>query len=151
MVIMEELDPSWVSLEGLKGQARTMARQAALETLQRAHRLHVPGLTGGCVHGDVRDPNVMVAMPAAGSGPGAGGSGGTDAGVAGPVAVKFVDFDWAGEHGVGRYPLLMSRRVGWAPGAGDNQIMLQEHDTQLLASGGGAQGPGYEYYSWQGD
>jgi hypothetical protein len=42
----------------------------------------------------------------------------------------------------GRYPLFMSTRVRWPEGAGDNEIMLQEHDCQLLEA---EPGEGYEF------
>ena len=64
----------------------------------------------------------------------------------GDILVKFVDFDWAGEHGVSRYPLFMSCQVNWAEGAGDQKVMMRQHDIELLRSGG--KRLPFEYYSW---
>ena len=161
MIIMEELDKEWVTLEKVMGQqAQARAREAALRALSEAHRLRVPGLANGVVHGDARDPNVMIKFPSPGEGkvlPGRGSGEdppggkvlpGRDSGEDPPggILVKFVDFDWAGEHGVSRYPLFMSCQVNWAEGAGDQKVMMRQNDIELLQSGG--RPLPLEFYSW---
>jgi hypothetical protein len=48
--------------------------------------------------------------------------------------IKLVDFDWSGRHGIDRYPYSMSQSIPW-PGTADVGLpVLQEHDTQLMAS-----------------
>jgi serine/threonine protein kinase len=47
--------------------------------------------------------------------------------------VKFVDFDWAGNEGVSRYPLLLSQQIQWPDGVGDGlTVMKKEHDLDML-------------------
>ena len=138
MAIMEELDESWVQLEKLDDQEQPLARQAALIALNQAHSLRVNGFTNGSVHGDARDPNVMVRRPLSSS---------SSLVEVGSKNIKFVDFDWAGEHGVSQYPMLMSRRVNWAPGAEDQGVMMQDHDVHLLTAGPHLSM--FENYSWE--
>ncbi|KAG2125667.1 hypothetical protein DEU56DRAFT_565712 [Suillus clintonianus] len=69
----------------------------------------------GYVHGDIRDTNVMVKRDRS---PG----------------FKLVDFDWSGKIGEIRYPMNVYRggRL-WRPdGADDGQLILAEHDIQML-------------------
>jgi Ser/Thr protein kinase RdoA (MazF antagonist) len=146
MVIMEELDEGWVTLEKVLGQqAQARAREAALRALSVAHQLEVPGLTNGAVHGDARDPNVMIKFLSSDGGSVLSERGAVEDPL-GDILVKFVDFDWAGEHGVSRYPLFMSCQVNWAEGAGDQKVMMRQHDIELLRSGG--KRLPFEYYSW---
>ena len=61
----------------------------------------------------------------------------------------FVDFDWAGFNGVSRYPLHMNHaHISWPDGAADNQLMLQQHDRELLRS---LQVPPAVPYTWRAD
>ena len=98
------------------------------------------------MHGDARDPNDMVnaslltaqqqaAADLADGGkeaePAASSSGVTGGEVA--SAIKFVDFDMAGEEGVAVHPMFMNPAVAWPSGATDNQAMLQGHDRELLS------------------
>jgi hypothetical protein len=47
--------------------------------------------------------------------------------------VKFVDFDWAGEDGASRYPLLMSHRIQWSGGVGEGLVLMKkQHDLDML-------------------
>ena len=62
------------------------------------------------------------------------------------IMVKFVDFDWAGEHGVSRYPLFMSCQVDWAEGAGDQKVMMRQQDIEHLRSGD--KPLPFQYYLW---
>ena len=62
------------------------------------------------------------------------------------LSIRFIDFDWAGQDGVDRYPLLMSTFIPWPEGAGDQLLMRQSHDVALLRTGGA--GSGRSYYSW---
>ncbi|KAG1860902.1 hypothetical protein F4604DRAFT_1957637 [Suillus subluteus] len=69
----------------------------------------------GYVHGDIRDTNVMVKKDHS---PG----------------FKLVDFDWSGKIGEIRYPINVYRgKRLWRPaGAEDGQLILAEHDIQML-------------------
>ncbi|KAG2125665.1 hypothetical protein DEU56DRAFT_715527, partial [Suillus clintonianus] len=69
----------------------------------------------GYVHGDIRDMNVMVKRDRS-------------------TGFKLVDFDWSGKIGEIRYPMNVYRggRL-WRPdGADDGQLILAEHDVQML-------------------
>lgn len=67
------------------------------------------------VHGDIRNTNVMVKKDCS---PG----------------FKLVDFDWSGIIGEIRYPINVYRgKRLWRPaGAEDGQLILAEHDIQML-------------------
>ena len=75
--------------------------QAAVQALAAA----------GFVHGDLREPNVLV----------------TGAGEESDVSV--IDFGWAGTAGVARYPHFMSRNVLWPEGAADGEPITAAHDS----------------------
>ena len=92
-------------------------RPAAVHALRRAHRLLVAQNQYG-VHGDARDVNVFVRLTAGGN-----------------VDVRFVDFDWAGLSGVVRHPPFMNHAaVNWPAGALDGQLILPQHDVELLSN-----------------
>ena len=164
MVIMEELSEEWLTLEKVTDpQAKARARAAALRALSTVHGLAVPGMLNGSVHGDARDPNVMVRFdeddggitteggaPGQSSGATGGGIGGLPTSAGGSILVKFVDFDWSGEHGQSRYPLFMSRRVKWARGVEDQGVMMQQHDVDFLASYK-EELPSFLAYTWKRD
>lgn len=134
MVVMENLVSPWRMLSNAPEDWKENARQSALAALQLAHSSDVfgPGLKS--VHGDARDSNIMV-LPVEGQ--------------PSKCHVHFIDFDWSGQEGVARYPLLMSTKIPWAQNAGDQQVMRQEHDVFLLTNGGrSALTPNY---SWRKD
>ena len=151
MVIMQQLGAGWQLLSSLAtGESKKEARRAALCALQQAHTLEVFGPScPRSVHGDARDTNVMVATTSSvaagdslGSQPGASSSN--------KFSVRFVDFDWAGQDGVDRYPLLMSTYIPWPEGAGDQLLMRQCHDVALLSIGG-AGSKRNPLYLWRGE
>ncbi|KAF8191638.1 hypothetical protein K438DRAFT_2018362 [Mycena galopus ATCC 62051] len=43
-----------------------------------------------------------------------------------------IDFDWAAQDGVGRYPATISMSAGWAPGVSSYGLMYKAHDLYLL-------------------
>ena len=141
MVIMQQLGEGWQLLSSLDaGESKEEARRAAMCALQRAHTLDVFGpFFPRSVHGDARDSNVMVASTSSSS-TAAGASSSSE------LSIRFIDFDWAGQDGVDRYPLLMSTFIPWPEGAGDQLLMRQSHDVALLRTGGA--GSGRSYYSW---
>lgn len=120
LIIMEGLDLQlWQplsQLETVQHMSAGAARTAALAALSTAHTLEVWGSgQPRSVHGDVRGANVLVNTCTM------------------PPQVLFVDFDWAGQEGVDRYPLNMSLSVVWPAGAVPNAVMQQQHDTELLS------------------
>jgi serine/threonine protein kinase len=69
----------------------------------------------GFVHGDIRDTNIMVRKD-------------------GKAGFMLVDFDWAGEIGVVRYPMNVNRGPDlWRPeGALDGELITADDDMQML-------------------
>ncbi len=127
MVEMELLDrKQWVPLYDLRGRDERNARAAALAALEHAYKAGKKRF----VHGDARAANCMVRSTGAGSS-GSGGSG---------WEVRFVDFEFAGEEGKGRYPVPLNPAVPWAEGAGFGQLLQHSHDTHLL---GKREGPSH--------
>ena len=74
----------------------------ASKLMDAVHSLHAAGF----VHGDLREPNVLVS---------AGGE------------VSLIDFSWAGRPGSARYPHFML-----PDGASDGQAITLEHDHWQL-------------------
>jgi len=150
MVVMEQLAGSWVPLADLPPPQQAAARQAAVQALEAAHRVPIPGYTRGGVHGDARGINIMV-CPATSRQPAEAtpAAGGSSSGQAAQWHVKFIDFDWAGEHGVTTYPAFMSHVIPWAEGAGDLRVMRQEHDVHLLQQP--LRAPAMMFYNWRQD
>ncbi|TFK87573.1 hypothetical protein K466DRAFT_490601, partial [Polyporus arcularius HHB13444] len=72
------------------------------------------------VHGDVRLGNVVVAKPT--------GAENDDVG----KRVRIVDFDWAGEEGIARYPLYLSKTIFWPAGVADYALIRAEHDDEMV-------------------
>ena len=67
------------------------------------------------VHGDIREGNVLL------RGDGSDGR------------VCVLDFDWAGRVGEARYPTFMNHAdVNWPAGASDGELILPEHDMQMM-------------------
>jgi hypothetical protein len=68
------------------------------------------------VFGDLRTPNIMVVPSGSGRCRG-----------------MLIDFDWVGEHGVGRYPASLDDGLEWAsPGIQRYGIMEKAHDIAML-------------------
>nr|VWP00791.1 Phosphate:H symporter (Phosphate:H symporter, variant) [Ganoderma boninense] len=74
------------------------------------------------VHGDVRLPNIVVAVDA--------NANADDVGQ--PVRAMLVDFDWAGAEGVAQYPLHLSPNAGWVEGVGDYGLIRAAHDRAMV-------------------
>ena len=67
--------------------------------------------TEDLVHGDLRSPNILVTKEG---------------------RVRVVDFDWAGTHGVDKYPIAVNPEETWAQGVQAAQVMLKEHDQFMV-------------------
>ena len=48
------------------------------------------------------------------------------------MKVKLVDFDWAGEEGQAKYPLLISSSVKWPDGVKPLNVIERAHDMEML-------------------
>jgi hypothetical protein len=132
LVAMEFLGPDWVPLWQLSKQPwlgsssysdadKEQCLQAVKGALEKAHSIQVKqgNIKGPAVHGDCRGPNIMVRHSSSSS--------------SGQVwDVRFVDLDWAGLEGVGRYPVRMSDTLPWHPDAKPGCFLHREHDTYLL-------------------
>ncbi len=70
----------------------------------------------GFVHGDLRSQNIMLDKS---------------------LRLRVIDFDWAGQEGVARYPKDLSPDIPWPAGAKPGMLITKEHDiywvTHLLA------------------
>ncbi|KAG2116464.1 uncharacterized protein F5147DRAFT_568096, partial [Suillus discolor] len=106
MIVMEMITDDYCRLQEI---TVPYPHHDALATeLQSLHR-------GGYVHGDIRDTNIIVKKDCS---PG----------------FMLVDFDWSGTIGETRYPMnvYQGERL-WRPdGAEDGQLILAEHDMQML-------------------
>jgi hypothetical protein len=47
---------------------------------------------------------------------------------------KLIDFDWAGEAGVAKYPANMNPDIRWPEGAVDGQLIQKAHDLEMLSN-----------------
>ncbi len=65
----------------------------------------------GCVHGDVRDANILVEKEG---------------------QAQLIDFDWSGQAGTARYPSLVNPKVKWVPGVEPGHFIMPQHDTDML-------------------
>ena len=84
-------------------QVRTILEKAI-------HFLH----SGGFVHGDVRDTNLLVKVD-------------------GGLGVLFVDFDWAGKAGEARYPMNVNRAdIPRPEGARNGRFIRPEDDVEMI-------------------
>jgi hypothetical protein len=120
-----EFAPALIGFERLPGSWYMVVMDEDYENLHQApHGTPVPhGITekivslhqAGFVHGDIRDTNVMVRKD-------------------GEMGFMVVDFDWAGEIGVVRYPMNVNRAENqWRPdGASDGNVITAHHDIQML-------------------
>lgn len=126
--VMEHLGLSWVTLYDLsKGDSSGVLRsQVGRDGIKYAIERILSILTEATVvHGDLRANNIMVKLD--GQQPVLLGSDG--------VAVKVVDFDWAGDAGVVRYPASRNQDIPdieW-PGLPGGLIQAQ-HDRELFES-----------------
>ncbi|KAH7102799.1 hypothetical protein BKA62DRAFT_698867 [Auriculariales sp. MPI-PUGE-AT-0066] len=66
------------------------------------------------VFGDLRDTNIILLKNP------------------GEYCVNVVDFDWAAEHGQGRYPQLNTQQIKWADGMAWREPMFTHHDHEML-------------------
>lgn len=65
------------------------------------------------VHGDLRSPNVLI----------------TNAG----QKLQIIDFDWAGTHGITKYPLMINTTdIEWPDGVAPDENMLMTHDQAWM-------------------
>ncbi|KAG9224424.1 hypothetical protein CCMSSC00406_0009466 [Pleurotus cornucopiae] len=126
--VMEHLGLSWVTLYDLfKGDSSGVLRsQVGRDGIKHAiERILSILKEATVVHGDLRANNIMVKLD--GQQPALLGSDG--------VAVKVVDFDWAGDAGVVRYPASRNQDIPdieW-PGLPGGLIQAQ-HDRELFES-----------------
>ncbi|KAJ1307067.1 hypothetical protein OPQ81_008046 [Rhizoctonia solani] len=70
------------------------------------------------VFGDLRAPNIMLAMDGDGKVTGA----------------WLIDFDWCGKHQVDRYPFDMNKNIPWASGVGPGALLDKRHDIEMRKS-----------------
>ncbi|KAI0073420.1 hypothetical protein K474DRAFT_1686212 [Panus rudis PR-1116 ss-1] len=69
------------------------------------------------VHGDIRTPNILLT-----------GADQLDV----KKRIRVLDFDWAGQEGIVRYPYGLSRDVKWAEGVEDHALIRKEHDVIMI-------------------
>ncbi|KAF4562916.1 hypothetical protein EYR36_003349 [Pleurotus pulmonarius] len=126
--VMEHLGSPWVSLYDLpKGGSSGVLRSQAVRDGIKHGIEHVISILQDAtmVHGDLRANNIMIKLD--GEQPVLLDSG--------RVVVKVVDFDWAGEAGVVRYPASRNQDIPglrW-PGLPGGVIQAQ-HDRELFES-----------------
>jgi hypothetical protein len=111
MVVMDYVGDGKTAHEQYRG---TALPEMVYTQLERAIRvLHGEEI----VFGDLRGPNILVHE---------GGG------------VKLVDFDWCGEHGIGRYPVSLNDEkkgtsaIKWHPEVKRGGLMMKEHDVFRL-------------------
>ncbi|KAG0603954.1 hypothetical protein M758_10G133400 [Ceratodon purpureus] len=128
LVAMEFLGDPWKTFLLLDDQEKTECRSVVLDALKKVHGLSVFGPeNAGSVHGDAREGNIMVRRRN------------------GVFEVKFIDFDWAGQHGVSTYPPKMNHvQIAWPDGVSDGMPMQQRHDVHIVSNP-----PGASSYSWR--
>jgi hypothetical protein len=86
----------------------------------------------GNVHGDLRADNILVGLEGDGSlalAPAPASASGSSASSA---QVVFLDFDWAGHHGVARYPLVINHSLAWAAGVQAGGLISSQHDIDTI-------------------
>jgi hypothetical protein len=112
MVVMDYLSNPYFRGGDLcdKKISSNTVRKAIKEQLQVMHRL-------GYVHGDVRNPNLMIKL---------------DDDEKSLVDLKLVDFDWAGKEGEVRYPHNLNTRVKRADDALSSRKIRAEHDIFMI-------------------
>ncbi|KAF9220102.1 hypothetical protein BS17DRAFT_804163 [Gyrodon lividus] len=108
MVIMDEL----VDYKSLADSADRLPKSALEGIRIQLKQLH----SDGFVHGDVRDVNIMVKKDARGT-----------------FELMIIDFDWAGEMNVARYPSYVNRNgIDRPDDAVDGELILAAHDQWML-------------------
>ncbi|KAF7986784.1 hypothetical protein HWV62_20394 [Athelia sp. TMB] len=110
MVVMQRLPDSYALYHGL-GQNEeakaTVAWQLLSDCVGKLHEANM-------VHGDMRGVNLLVRMD-------------------GQIGIKVVDFDWAGEVGVVRYPINVNRDgIARPDTARDGMLVAKEHDLDMI-------------------
>ena len=105
MVVMEYIDGDTLGKAMPKMNEETMKRVQS-EVRRALELLHRHGL----VFGDLRLPNIMITKDG---------------------QVKLIDFNWAGEVGQAKYPLLISQEIAWPKGVEPLAVMKQEHDLDM--------------------
>ena len=105
MVVMEYIDGDTLAKAMPKMNEETMKR-VQTEVQRALELLHRHGL----VFGDLRLPNIMITKDG---------------------QVKLIDFNWAGEVGQAKYPLLISQEVAWPKGVEPLAVMKPEHDLDM--------------------
>jgi hypothetical protein len=106
MVVMDAIDDDYRELHELPNEPSVL--DGITEKIISLHQ-------AGFVHGDIRDTNIMVRKD-------------------GETGFMLVDFDWAGEIGMVRYPMNVNRGDDlWRPdGAQDGELITANHDMQML-------------------
>ncbi|KAF9222785.1 hypothetical protein BS17DRAFT_782582 [Gyrodon lividus] len=108
MVVMDEL-VGYKSLADLTDRLPKSVFEAIRIQLNQLH-------SGGFVHGDVRDANIMVRKAAGGT-----------------FELMIIDFDWAGEVNAARYPPYVNRNgIDRPDDADDGELILAVHDHWML-------------------
>ncbi|GAQ92666.1 hypothetical protein KFL_010880010 [Klebsormidium nitens] len=133
VVVMEYLsgEDTWISMASLKDEARRNVLPLVEQTLRQAHAVEVDGLGGKGVLGDCRDQNILLQCEKEVLGST------MDLRAQDVLAVRFIDFDWAGVAGVQRYPPFMNtKQVVWPAGVETGNVIDQHHDVDLLRTGG---------------
>ena len=111
IVVMEEVKngkPLYDCIRENKQRAKALFKGKCLEVLKKMHK-------GGYCHGDFRSNNLLVV------------EGNDD-----DVKLYIIDFDWAGEAGVAKYPYFMNHfQITWPDGACDGELITFDHDTHF--------------------
>jgi serine/threonine protein kinase len=107
MVVMEYVDGDTFAV------AKQRMSEESIKTVRSTVRralllLHSHGL----VFGDLRSWNVMITKS---------------------DEVKLIDFNWSGEEGQAKYPLLISPEIAWPEGVRALAVMRREHDLEMLS------------------
>lgn len=108
VVVMEEVENAALLAQYLRTspESADSLKQQCQDALQVLHEKDF-------CHGDFRDCNIMVDTEG---------------------CIKIVDFDWAGKHGIGRYPSFMNHQdITWPDGASDGQPLQKCHDSFFLS------------------
>ena len=103
MVVMDFIDNC--SYWGRNGKQESETSKALLRSFLSLFAGH------DLVHGDLRGPNVLVKDD---------------------DQIFVIDFDWAGKHGVARYPVAVNREENWAEGVEVGRVMKKEHDEYCI-------------------
>ena len=106
LVAMEFLGDPWKPFFSLDDKEKTKCRLVVLKALEVVHGLSVEfgPMNTLFVHGDAREGNIMVRRE-------------------GVFKLKFIDFDWAGQHSVSTYPFRMNTQIAWPDGVSDGMPM----------------------------